>query len=98
MSEGYTDVREYVNWRDGGCDLNPSCLSCPLPKCIEEEPRGRQRRRLDGRSSAMKLMRRQGKSVREIAGTFMVSVRTVQRALQGRKMQKPNSKIQTIPK
>ena len=46
MYEGYVDVVEYANWKDGGCDLHPACLECPLPKCIEEEPRGRQKRRL----------------------------------------------------
>jgi len=84
MYEGNVDVIEYVNWKDGGCDLHPACLECPLPKCIEEEPRGRQRRRLKCRAEAMKEMRGQGRSGREIAGAFGVSTRTVQRALQGR--------------
>jgi len=80
MYDGLIDVVEYANWKDCGCDLHPACLECPLPKCIEEEPRGRQKRRLDFRAEAMKEMREQGKNAREIAEAFHVSERTVQRA------------------
>ena len=82
MCEVNRDIAEYANWKDAGCELHPSCLCCPLSRCIEEEPRGRQRRRLDGRSASMLEMRMQGKAVKEIAASFGVSVRTVQRALQ----------------
>jgi hypothetical protein len=81
MHEVHGDPLEYVNWKDGGCDLHPACLECPLPHCIEEQPRGRQKRRLDGRGDAMALMVGKGNTVREIAAAYEVSVRTVQRAL-----------------
>ena len=87
MVEGYGDTNEYVNWKDGGCDLHPSCLECPLPRCIEEEPRGRQKKRLDGRAAAMKRMRKEGCSVKEIAAVYEVCERTVQRALERRSAQ-----------
>lgn len=80
MYDGYFDEVEYANWKDTGCDMGPSCLQCPLPKCIEEEPRGRQKRRLDARAEAMKEMCRQGTPMHEIAAAFSVSERTVQRA------------------
>jgi hypothetical protein len=92
MPEGYTDVTEYVNWKDVGCDLHPACLECPLPRCVEEEPRGRQRKKMEGRSAVMRQMRRQGRSVREIAAAFALNVRTVQRAIKERKI--PTSKTQ----
>jgi hypothetical protein len=82
MCEDRRDIGEYANWKDAGCELHSSCLSCPFPRCIDEEPRGRQRRRLNGRSISMLEMRMQGKVVKEIAACFGVSVRTVQRALQ----------------
>jgi len=69
------------NWQDRGCDLFPSCLSCPLPRCIEDEPRGRQRLKLLTRASQMAQLKRQGKSSVEIANLFHVSKRTVQRAI-----------------
>jgi len=85
------DPLEYVNWKDAGCDLYPSCLSCPLPQCIEEQPRGRQRQRMYERSSGMMALRDRGLAAREIAAVYRVSVRTVQRALR-RKI--PNAKNQ----
>jgi AraC-like DNA-binding protein len=70
-----------VNWRDEGCELFPSCLNCPLPRCIEEEPRGKQRLRMLARARRMAELRRDGKSIKQIAVLFGVSKRTVQRAL-----------------
>lgn len=72
---------EEVDWRDDGCELFPSCLSCPLPRCIEEEPRGKQRLRISARTKRMVEFRRDGKSINDIAQLFGVSRRTVQRAL-----------------
>ena len=69
------------NWKDNGCELSAACLSCPLPSCIEEKPRGRQKLRMDARASQMVGLRSQGKSTREIATLFQVSQRTVQRTL-----------------
>jgi len=83
---------EEINWRDEGCEVFPSCLNCPLPRCIEEELGGQQRLRLAARSQQMVELRRGGKSVREIAELFGVSQRTVQRAL---KNQRPKRKNQT---
>ena len=71
-----------INWRDRGCEFFPACLNCPLPKCLEDEPRGQQRLRMAARKRRMVELRQVGKSVREIAGLFGVSKRTVQRALQ----------------
>ena len=72
---------EDVDWRDGGCDIFSSCLNCPLSRCIEEEPRGRQRLRALARAERMAELALSGRKVEEIAGVFGVSKRTVQRAL-----------------
>jgi len=74
-----------INWRDEGCEVFQACLSCPLPRCVEEEPRGQQRLRLAARNKRMVELRRSGKSVTDIAGLFGVSQRTVQRALRNTK-------------
>jgi hypothetical protein len=71
-----------INWRDGGCEFSPSCLNCPLPRCVEDEPRGQQRLRMAARKKRMEELKQAGKSVKEIAGIFGVSTRTVQRALE----------------
>jgi hypothetical protein len=73
-----------INWRDWGCEFSPSCLNCPLPRCVEDEPRGQQRLRMDERKKRMMELRKIGKSVKEIAGLFGVSTRTVQRALENK--------------
>ena len=72
---------EDINWRDEGCQFYPSCLNCPLPRCIEEEPRGKQRLKKIARAIRMGELKQSGKSLEEIASTFAVSKRTVQRAL-----------------
>ena len=82
---------EEIDWRDEGCSVFPSCLSCPLPRCLEEQPRGQQRLRMTARNERMVELRRGGKSVSQIADLFGVSQRTVQRAL---KSQKPKVKSQ----
>ena len=73
---------EYCHYRDEGCDLADSCLNCPLPKCVYEEPRGKQRwlKRLRAREMS-RLFTTEGKKTTELARSFGVSPRTVQRAL-----------------
>jgi len=78
-------IPDDINWRDRGCEYFPSCLNCPLPKCLEDEPRGQQRLRMRARRTRMVELRQMGKSVKEIAELFGVSKRTVQRALQNKK-------------
>jgi hypothetical protein len=75
---------EEIDWRDEGCAVFSSCLSCPLPRCVEEEPRGQQRLRLAARNKRMVELRQGGKSLKEIAGLFGVSKRTVERALRAK--------------
>ena len=72
---------EYCQYRDEGCDLAPACLECPLPTCIYDLPRGKQKRRSELRSEGIATLRAQGRSTREIAQAFGVSTRTVQRIL-----------------
>jgi len=74
---------EEFPYEDRGCDMAPSCLSCPFPKCLEEEPWGKQKFSKRRRDERMVELRGEGKSVEEIAGMFGVSKRTVCRALKG---------------
>jgi len=32
---------EYCHYRDEGCEFATSCLNCPFPQCLYDEPRGR---------------------------------------------------------
>jgi len=75
---------EYRRYRDEGCELASSCLNCPLPKCIYDEPGGKQRWRKRLRDKEMaRLFNSEGEGVKELALMFNVSQRTVQRALKG---------------
>ena len=82
----FTDVEdkppEYCQYRDEGCDLADSCLSCPFPKCVLDERGGKQRWLKKWRAREMaRLFTTEGKGVKELALMFDVSQRTVQRAL-----------------
>ncbi len=73
---------EYCHYRDDGCELADSCLNCPFPQCIYDQPRGRQQwlKKMRAREMA-KLFTSRGKGLKELAEMFGVSRRTVQRAL-----------------
>jgi len=73
---------EFCRYRDEGCELAESCLSCPFPQCLYEQPRGKQRWLKKARDrEIVRLYNSKGKGVRELAQMFGVSERTIQRAL-----------------
>lgn len=73
---------EYCHYRDEGCELADSCLHCPMPQCVYDRPRGRQRwlKKLRAKEMA-RLFTSKGKGTREMAEMFGVTQRTVQRVL-----------------
>jgi len=68
-------------YEDRGCELFPSCLNCPFPHCIREEPWGKEKFLKRRRAERMLKLKEEGKSVGEIARIFELSTRTVQRWL-----------------
>ena len=72
---------EDTRYRDTGCSLSPSCLSCPLARCRYDEPAGAVTVRRADRDARILALRRQQLSVREVARRAGVTTRTVQRAL-----------------
>ena len=72
---------EYCRYRDEGCEFADSCLNCPFPRCIYEQPGGRQRWLKRQRDREMARLFTEGKGIKELAQSFGVSQRTVQRAL-----------------
>ena len=77
------DLRpEYCEYQDTGCDLYPSCLTCPLPRCRYDEGAGR-RRAADGplEEEIVRLRRGEGRSIREVAARVGLSERTIYRVL-----------------
>jgi hypothetical protein len=73
---------EFTDYSDSGCDLYPSCLSCPLPRCRYDDPGGAAAMLRTGRNAAIaRLASRDGLTVEELARAFGVSRRTVFRVL-----------------
>ena len=82
IGESDTAVRtEHCEYRprNKGCDLFPSCLRCPLPKCRYDNP-GRQTGK-ELRNREMVRLRKAGMEVKELAQRFGVSKRTVHRII-----------------
>lgn len=79
---------EFTRYRDSGCDVSPSCLTCPLPRCRYEEPGGLRALLNKTRDQQIVSQRANGVPVAELATRFSVSRRTVFRVL-GNKPRQP---------
>jgi hypothetical protein len=73
---------EHTHYTDSGCDLHPSCLTCPLARCRYDEPGGVRKLVSDDRDrQIVRLQRHEQMDVDSIAGRFGISRRTVFRVL-----------------
>jgi hypothetical protein len=73
---------EYMDYADSGCDLYPSCLSCPLPRCRYDDPGGAAAMLRGGRdASILRLAGEDGMGVERLAEMFGLSRRTIFRVL-----------------
>ena len=73
---------DYSEYPDQGCDLSPSCLRCPLPKCRHDKQEGG--RRVSKRLRDLDIFRQRtasGRSISELATEFDLSKRTIQRII-----------------
>jgi hypothetical protein len=73
---------ENMSFRDDGCDVSQSCLSCPLSVCKYDDPGWAVRESRRSRDSEILRLRVEGVPVSELAARFSVSTRTVHRVLQ----------------
>ncbi len=71
---------ENATYRDSGCDLAPSCLTCPFVVCRYDIPGGKRALLAAYRDRAISSLRQSGKAVPVVAQLLGVSVRTVVRA------------------
>jgi hypothetical protein len=77
---------ENTDYTDRGCDLYPSCLNCPLPRCRYEDPGGAAAMLRTGRdASILRLAEEGGVTVDELARMFGLSRRTIFRVLRASK-------------
>lgn len=78
----FDSLPEYSEYQDLGCDLSPSCLKCPLPRCRHDKQE--EGRRASKRLRDMEIFRQHtasGRSVSELATEFDLSKRTIQRII-----------------
>jgi hypothetical protein len=69
------------NFSDKGCNLYNSCLNCPLPSCVFDEPNGRINYIRRQRDIEILHRFRRGESLEKLASCFEISRRTIQRVL-----------------
>lgn len=69
---------------DNGCDLAPSCLSCPFEVCRYDRPDGIAGLRREERDAEIGRLREAGQSLMVIAAQVGVSLRSVYRIVRGR--------------
>jgi hypothetical protein len=73
---------ERTHYEDAGCEVWHACLSCPLPRCIYEEPR-RGSAALKGlRDASIVRLSGEGWSRNALAARYKLSPRQVFRILQ----------------
>ena len=72
---------EHTHYADTGCEVHPSCLSCPLVRCRYDEPGGARKLLAEERDASIAVLQRKGASIDAIALQTGVSRRTVFRVL-----------------
>jgi len=73
---------EETRYKDTGCELFPSCLNCPLPHCVYDQPWGKQRfLQKEMVNNIMVLSKQKKMTYDQIAAIFNISTRTVRRYL-----------------
>jgi hypothetical protein len=77
----HDSLPESTRYRDEGCDISESCLSCPLPRCRYEEPGGLRALLNEQRDRQIVQLRLKGVPVDALADHFGVSRRTVFRVI-----------------
>ena len=64
-------VPELYHYEDTGCEVSPSCLNCPLPRCKYDDPIWFQRhRRLARDLKVLTTMRLEGLTVENVIKFF----------------------------
>jgi hypothetical protein len=88
---------EHTQYADTGCDVHPSCLTCPLVRCRYDSPGGVRKVYSEDRDRAIVRAQREGVPLGAIAQRFGVSRRTVFRALaRGRTSTSPPDPLSVV--
>lgn len=73
---------ENTRYPDQGCRMSDTCLACPLPVCIEDDPTLNWRLSRAARDGAIVKAYAAGATVPQLAADYGVSTRTVHRVRQ----------------
>src|SRR3972149_1182810 len=68
---------EYLDYRDGGCEMAPTCLRCPLERCRYDAPGGARTLVLGARDEEVRRRRVEGTGIDTLAAAFGLSRRSV---------------------
>ena len=73
---------EHCSYVDEGCELFPSCLDCPFPRCIEELPLSQQKLGIEYRDQEIvRVYQQEKKNVMDLALQFRIPVCVVERIM-----------------
>jgi len=72
---------EHMAYHDGGCELAPTCLRCPLERCRYDEPGGARALLQSARDIEVWRRREAGRAINALAREFGLSRRSVFRIL-----------------
>lgn len=75
------ELPDYADYRDTGCDVSPSCLRCPLPRCKFDVPPPPRPDPTAARDREIRARRRQGATARALARDYGLTRRTIFRIL-----------------
>lgn len=88
----FDTLPELTAYRDEGCEVSPTCLECPLPRCKYDDPDWYRRLRLASRDArVLEALRTERGRPAELARRFGVSLRTVQRIMKRARASPPRS-------
>lgn len=79
------DLPERCHYQDEGCRAYPSCLKCPLPRCIYDEPVPVRHPERCQQEQEIARLYRSGVPALELAHRYKISERTVYRILRRRR-------------
>ena len=72
---------EDSNYFDTGCKYSPTCLNCPLPICIYDDPNFFKNFIKESRDKSIFQDYEKGMSVKELSIKYEVCIRTIQRSI-----------------
>ena len=73
---------EETRYRDDGCAVNPTCLTCPLPRCRYDDTRTLRAILNEPRDQQILDLREAGMATTELSARFGISKRTIFRILE----------------